>query len=110
EYKERDSIMRSMPISAIRFASQDFDFGTLKEGQKVQHEFTFENIGDNPIMISDVHSPCGCTVPTYSKNVILPGKSGKIEIEFDSKGRKGLNKKTLMVFANIDETKVPITF
>ncbi len=110
ETVQRDSVMRTLPLTTIAFEESTIDFGKIKEGDVVKHTFVFENTGDNPLFISDVHSPCGCTVPTYSKSMVLPGKKGEITIEFNSKGKIGNNNRTLPIFANVDSLKTTVSF
>lgn len=110
EFVERDSIMRTLPITTIEFVEPKKEFGKIKEGEVVKHKYVFTNTGENPLFISDVHSPCGCTVPKYSKSMVLPGKKGEIEIEFNSQGKKGENNRTLTIFANVDSLKTTVSF
>ena len=75
------------PTTKISFAETDFDFGTVKDGEKVTHVFKFENTGSNPLVISNAQGSCGCTVPEWPKDAIAPGKSGEIKVVFDSAGK-----------------------
>ena len=77
------------------------DFGTIKEGQKLEVAFRFKNSGDKPLVIDRVQPSCGCTVAEQSKEPIAPGGEGQIRATFNSEGRTGVNHKTLYVFANI---------
>lgn len=82
------------------FAENEFDFGTLEEGEKVEHVFKFENTSDNPLTISNARGSCGCTVPEWPREPIAPGESGEIKVKFDSKGKKGKQSKTVTITAN----------
>lgn len=84
----------------IEFSESQFDFGTLKEGDKARHVFKFKNTGDKPLIISGATGSCGCTVPQYPKEPIAPGAEGEINVEFDSKGKAGKQSKTVTVTAN----------
>lgn len=110
ERTAREKAVKSMPETAIYFYEEQFDFGKVKEGEKVRHAFKFKNLGENPLMISDAKASCGCTVPSFSKEPVLPGKEGEIIVEFNSKGRKGKNHKSVMVFSNADREKVSVSF
>lgn len=107
---ERDSIKNAMEPSEITFVQSHHDFGTVKEGVRLAHEYVFKNTGDKPLYISDVISPCGCTVPEYDKQPILPGKEGKIKIEFNTEGRVGNQEKKLTVIANIPQEHTFVSF
>ena len=82
------------------FAENEFDFGTLEEGEKVEHVFKFENTSTNPLTISNARGSCGCTVPEWPREPIAPGESGEIKVKFDSKGKKGKQNKTVTITAN----------
>ena len=82
------------------FAENEFDFGTLEEGEKVEHVFKFENTSENPLTISNARGSCGCTVPEWPREPIAPGESGEIKVKFDSKGKKGKQNKTVTITAN----------
>lgn len=84
----------------VVFAENEFDFGTLEEGEKVEHVFKFENTSANPLTISNARGSCGCTVPEWPKEPIAPGESGEIKVKFDSKGKKGKQNKTVTITAN----------
>lgn len=92
----------TLPITTIQFAEESHKFGKVSEGQKVAHTFKFKNTGQSPLQITGVKPSCGCTTPSWSKNAIQPGEEGFIEVQFDSKGRLGTNKKSVEVFANTD--------
>ena len=80
---------------------KDFhDFGKIIQGEKVTYSFKFRNTGKSLLLISDVSTSCGCTVGDYPKDPIKPGESGKIDVSFDSEGKRGSVNKTATVFAN----------
>ena len=110
ERSEREKLVKSMPETAIYFYEEKFDFGKIKEGEVARHAFKFKNLGENPLMISDAKASCGCTVPSFSKEPVLPGMEGEIIVEFNSKGRVGKNHKSVMIFSNADREKVAISF
>lgn len=99
-----------LPKTRIAFEEPHYDFGMLKEGEKVRHTFTFKNTGDHPLVISDVRASCGCTVPSYSKNPVAPGQSGTIEVEFNTRNQKGKNNKNIIVFSNAERDRVSVGF
>lgn len=76
------------------------DFGTITEGEVVTTVFVFTNTGDGPLIISDIITPCGCTVPEWPKEPILPGEQKEIKVEFNSKGKSGIQRKMLRVISN----------
>ena len=87
-----------LPI--ITFEDTEHDFGRIIEGESVSFNFTFTNTGKRDLVIADVSTSCGCTVPSYPKTAIRPGEVGVIKIAFNSQGRKGYQTKTIIVVAN----------
>ncbi len=77
-----------------------FDFGEIKEGEKITHEFKFTNTGGSPLIISNVQASCGCTTPDYSKNPIAPGEAGMVKVVFNSAGQLGKQHKVITVTSN----------
>ncbi len=88
------------PTTNIVFEETDFDFGTIKDGEKVKHTYKFKNTGKEPLIISSAKGSCGCTVPKWPSEPIPPGGSGQIDVEFDSKGKPGKQTKQVTVTAN----------
>jgi len=86
--------------AVITFAEYEHDFGKVREGRKVRHTFTFENTGSESLVIQSATTTCGCTVPRYDRKPIAPGKGGKLEVEFDTSGRDGMQVKTVTVSSN----------
>lgn len=95
--------------AAISFEENSFDFGTLEEGDKVEHVFKFTNTSDNPLTISNARGSCGCTVPEWPREPIAPGEGGEIKVKFDSKGKKGKQNKTVTITANTDPQNTMLT-
>ncbi len=89
---------RKLPI--FKFYEESFDFGRIREGQKVHHTFKFKNVGNSDLIISNAHGSCGCTIPTYSEKPVLPNEEGAIEVSFNSTGKEGVNRKTVTIYAN----------
>ena len=90
------------PTTAIQFNESEFNFGKVKAGEKVQHEYVFKNTGKEPLIISNAKGSCGCTVPEWPKEPIPVGGEGKIKVEFDSKGKSGNQTKQVTITANTD--------
>lgn len=84
----------------ISFTENSFDFGTLQEGEKVEHVFKFTNTSDKPLTISNARGSCGCTVPEWPREPIAPGAEGEIKVKFDSKGKKGQQNTNVTITAN----------
>ena len=90
----------------IEFKDKDntVDYGTVnKEDDNGIRSFEFTNTGDVPLIISNVQSTCGCTVPSKPTEPILPGKTGKIEVKYNM--NPGPIRKTITVESNAVNTE-----
>lgn len=90
------------PTTTMNFGESEFDFGVIDQGEKVVHVYKFKNTGSEPLIISNAKGSCGCTVPSWPKEPIPVGGSGEIEVQFDSKGKKGKQSKQVTITANTE--------
>ncbi len=90
------------PTTVMTFTETEFNFGKVKAGEKVEHEYSFKNTGKEPLVISNAKGSCGCTVPEWPKEPIAPGATAKIRVNFDSKGKSGPQTKQVTITANTD--------
>lgn len=96
----------------IEFKAKDntIDYGTVtKETDNGLRSFEFTNTGNAPLIITNVQSTCGCTVPSFPKEPILPGKTGKIDVKYNMS--PGAIRKTITVESNAvnyEGGKVPL--
>ncbi len=97
------------PQTTIKFDEENFDFGTVNEGDHVVHVFKFKNTGANPLIISNARGSCGCTIPTWPKDPVAPGASGEIKVDFNTAGKPGNQSKRVTVVANTNPTETFIT-
>ena len=81
----------------FKFDEETHDFGTVPEGPLAEYDFVFKNVGKKPITISDAHGSCGCTVPTWPHEPILPKKSDKIHVAYTTNGRQGMINKDVII-------------
>ena len=84
----------------MAFKTEVHDFGTIAEGPAAEYEFTFTNTGKEPIIKQHVQASCGCTTPSYSKDPILPGKTGAIKASYNTVGRPNAFSKTITITSN----------
>ena len=88
-------------LPAFEFENTTLEFGKIAQGEKVSHSFRFKNVGTTDLIISKVEGSCGCTVlKGWPKHPVRPGDMGKIDVVFDSNGKKGFQNKTISVVAN----------
>ena len=86
--------------TTVQIIDSAYNFGKVTDGEKVEYNYRFKNIGTNPLVIIDASASCGCTVPQKPEKPIMPGEMGFIKIVFDSKGRVGNAYKTINVTSN----------
>lgn len=68
----------------FKFEKETHDFGKIPLGKPVSFDFVFTNIGDEPLIISNIESTCGCTVPKYTTTPVLKGGKGIITVTFNA--------------------------
>lgn len=101
---------KSKPLTNLALSEDRFDFGKIKKGETVEHVYKVTNTGTNPLIISQVKPGCGCTVPDYTKEPILPGKTGQITLKFDSSNFDGIVNKQAEIYANVEKAPITIYF
>ncbi|MFS4457272.1 DUF1573 domain-containing protein [Maribacter sp. 2304DJ31-5] len=90
----------------IEFKTETVDYGEITKGADGVRVFEFTNTGNAPLIISKVSSSCGCTIPKKPEDPIMPGKTGKIQVKYDT-NRVGPIRKAITVISNADTpTKV----
>lgn len=94
----------------IHFDAREFDFGTVEQGNSVDHVFVVKNTGTDPLLIDRVQTSCGCTAAVTSAKTILPNETGTIKTTFNSARFNGEINKTITVYSNdSDEPAVRLT-
>lgn len=87
---------------AFEFVTEVIDYGKIELNADGVRTFKFKNTGKSPLVITDVKSSCGCTVPKKPSEPIMPGQSGEIEVKYAT-NRPGGFSKTVTVYSNADE-------
>ncbi|MEA3316635.1 MAG: DUF1573 domain-containing protein [Bacteroidota bacterium] len=92
----------------IFFKVKDHDFGTIQYKEEAIYKFKFTNTGKEPLLLTNVRSSCGCTVPTWPKKPIKPGKKGEIAVKYNTRILNSFSK-SIMVFSNAKTSQVRLT-
>ena len=88
---ERDATVGDFPV--IAFEEEEHDFGSIINGTPVETVFKYTNTGKSPLVVSNIKSSCGCTVPEdWNKNPLAPGESAQFTVKFNSKGANQISK------------------
>ncbi len=94
---------------SLKFSTSEWNFGTIAEdGGEVSHTFEFTNVTDKPIVITDVKTTCGCTMPKYSKRPIAAGAHSTIEITYDPMYRPGVFSRDIKIYTSANSDPVVI--
>ena len=87
-----------------------FNFGTITEGDTVEHVFNFKNTGEFPLIINNVTASCGCTTPEWPREPVAPGASSSIRVRFNSRNKGGVQNKTVSIYANTNPSVTDLAF
>lgn len=91
----------------FKFDKTIINFGTFPEGKKMTAQFVFTNVGTLPLVINQAMTSCGCTVASYTKEPVEPGKQGQVTVTYDGRGKiPGHFRKTITIRSN---AKTPLT-
>lgn len=94
----QEETVKTGPI--VKFEEKIYNFGTIIQGDTVEHTFVFQNVGTEPLKITSARGSCGCTVPSYSSEEIKPGAKGEVFVRFRSAGKRGMQNKTVTLMTN----------
>lgn len=86
----------------FKFEEQIHDFGEVMEGPTAECDFEFRNVGKSPIIITEAHGSCGCTVPKWPQEPILPKRKGVIHVTYNTAGRVGPINKDVFITSNAE--------
>lgn len=93
----------------ISMDEEIYDYGTIKESDgKAVHKFYFSNTGSVPLILNDVRASCGCTTPVWTREPIIPGKKGFVEVSYDPRNRPGPFNKSITITSNAENSPVVI--
>lgn len=86
-------------VAEITFESLEHDYGNIYKGDNGECEFVFKNTGKAPLQITNARASCGCTVPSWPREPIAPGKKSVIKVKYDT-NRLGTINKSITVTSN----------
>ena len=91
--------------AVIEFETTEHDYGTIPQGGNGTYEFVFRNTGKGPLLLTNVRSSCGCTVPEWPRKPIDKGEAGKIKVSYNTR-ITGSFSKSISVYSNAGEAPV----
>jgi len=86
----------------VKFKELTYDFGKIKQGSPVTHDFVFTNISNSPVIIESAVPSCGCTTPVKPEGAIPQGKDNKIQAGFNAANVGPFNKSITIKVAGVD--------
>jgi len=89
----------STSAQEFKFEKETIDYGKISKGGNGERVFIFTNTGTQPLIIKNIQSSCGCTVPKKPEKPIMPGEKGEIKVSYDTK-RVGGFSKAITIFSN----------
>ncbi|WP_308992614.1 DUF1573 domain-containing protein [Mariniflexile litorale] len=97
----RDANASKFPV--LEFNETEHDFGEIEKNQSVETVFSYKNTGNAPLVITEIKSSCGCTVPeNWSREPLAPGKTGQFTVKYNGAGPNKITK-TITVTANTEK-------
>jgi len=100
EKKTLDNLANDPNAADFKFETEEYNFGSIVQGESVTYEFKFTNSGTEPLIISKAEGSCGCTVPIWPKEPIMKGQTSTIKVTFNSTGKMGVQDKTVTLTSN----------
>ena len=92
----------------MTFPTTTIDYGKIEKGSDKVRKFSFTNTGNEPLVIKSAKGSCGCTVPTYPQEPIMPGETKTIDVSYDT-NRPGAFTKTVTLTTNCEPPNIVIT-
>jgi len=86
----------------VKFKETVYDFGKIKQGVPVTHDFAFSNISDKPVIVESATASCGCTTPAWPQAPVAKGKENKITAGFNAAAPGAFTKNITVKFAGAD--------
>lgn len=105
-YGQESSTLNPQP--EIIFENNIYDYGTIPLNSAGECEFVFKNTGKTPLILSNVQSSCGCTVPSWPKEPVAMNTKGVIKVKYNT-NRPGTFQKTITVHSNAKNSPIVIT-
>ena len=91
---ERDANAGDFPVLSLD--KKEHDFGTIENGTPVETTFKYQNTGNSMLVVSNIKSTCGCTVPSNWTKEVAPGETGEFSVKFNGKGNGKVSKSITM--------------
>ena len=94
----------SLQAQEFNFEKEIIDYGKIAKGDNGERIFIFTNTGNQPLIIKNIQSSCGCTVPKKPEHPIMPGEKGEIKVSYDTTRIGGFSK-AITIFSNAKNSR-----
>ncbi len=94
----------SLNAQEFKFEEESINYGKIDKGSNGERVFIFTNVGNQPLIIKNIQSSCGCTVPKKPTEPIMPGEKGEIKVSYDT-NRVGGFSKSITIFSNAKNSR-----
>ncbi|WP_299048675.1 DUF1573 domain-containing protein [uncultured Polaribacter sp.] len=94
----------SVHAQEFKFEKEIIDYGKIAKGDNGERIFIFTNTGNQPLIIKNIQSSCGCTVPKKPEQPIMPGEKGEIKVSYDTTRIGGFSK-AITIFSNAKNSR-----
>ncbi|MDD7915972.1 DUF1573 domain-containing protein [Polaribacter ponticola] len=106
--KSRDLEIKKGTAS-ISVDNNEYDFGTVNEGDIVEKTFLVTNSGKTDLVITDARVTCGCTVPAWPKAPIKPGETKEVKVKFNTASKRNRQRKNITLITNTESGREVLT-
>ncbi|MBR5784356.1 MAG: DUF1573 domain-containing protein [Bacteroidales bacterium] len=104
--KAQDTKEEPTSGAKIEFTKKEHDYGKIQKGADGNCVFEFKNTGTEPLILGAVRASCGCTTPTYTKEPIMPGQTGTINVRYNTNNVGGFNKTVTVPSNAVNDPRV----
>ena len=104
--KAQDTKQEPTSGAKIEFTKKEHDYGKIQKGADGNCVFEFKNTGTEPLILGAVRASCGCTTPTYTKEPIMPGQTGTINVRYNTNNVGGFNKTVTVPSNAVNDPRV----
>lgn len=101
-----NAVVAKKPAPTVQWKEEVFDFGDIKQGVPVTHDFSFVNTTKEVVIISNVKASCGCTATNYTKTPIKPGETGTITAKYNAAAGGPFTKTVTVEFGDDNLPKI----
>jgi len=108
QFLAAQEVIQTKKNNPVQWNEKTHDFGTIEQGKPATATFTFKNISDAPIVITNVRSSCGCTVAKYTKEPVRPGEEGEVSATYNAARPGNFNKSVTVTIEGTNNADILI--